>query len=282
MSFENLIYEVKDNICVITINRPNVLNALNQHTIHEIGDAVTQAEKDENIRVLILIGSGEKSFVAGADINELALMGPTEGKDTSWSGQSVALKIENCSKPVIAAVNGFALGGGCELAMACHIRIASENALFGLPELGLGIIPGFGGTQRLPRIVGKGRALEIMLTGDFVNASEAHRIGLANKIVSHTETMEIEKDGKKKTVPNLAVTRENLLAEAMKMASKMVQRAPISIRYAIEAVTRGLESNINEALCLESNLFGLISSTEDMKEGMQAFLEKRKAVFKNK
>ncbi|KAA3598692.1 MAG: hypothetical protein DWQ06_11030 [Calditrichaeota bacterium] len=282
MSFENLIYEVKDNICVITINRPNVLNALNQATIHEIGDAVTQAEKDKNVRALILIGSGEKSFVAGADINELALMGPAEGKDTSWNGQSVALKIENCSKPVIAAINGFALGGGCELAMACHIRIAAANALFGLPELGLGIIPGFGGTQRLPRIVGKGRALEIMLTGDFVNADEAYRIGLANKVVNHTETMEIEKDGKKKNVPNLAVTRENLMKEAMKMASKMTERAPIAIQYAIEAVTRGLESNINEALCLESNLFGLISSTEDMKEGMQAFLEKRKAVFKNK
>ncbi|MCC7429341.1 enoyl-CoA hydratase/isomerase family protein [bacterium] len=282
MTFENLIYEIKDNVCTITINRPKVLNALNQTTIHEIGKAIAEAEKDENVRVIIFIGSAEKSFVAGADINELALMNPMTGKETSWAGQSVALAIENCSKPVIAAINGFTLGGGCELALACHIRIAGENAVFGLPELGLGIIPGFGGTQRLPRLVGKGKALEIMLTGDFVNAEEAYRIGLVNKVIKHTEFMEIEKDGKKKTVPNLEVTRENVLKAALEMAQKIVTKAPISIKCGIEAVTRGLEMNLYEGLCLESNLFGLISSTEDMKEGMNAFLEKRKPTFKNK
>ena len=206
---------------------------------------------------MILTGVGEKAFVAGADIAELATMGPVDGIDVSRLGQQVFRRIELSRKPVIAAVNGFALGGGCELALACHLRIAGENAQFGLPEVKLGIIPGYGGTLRLPRIVGKGRALELVLTAQFIKADEAYRIGLVNRVVPQAELM----DAARKTM-------QTILANG-----------PVAVGLAIECTTRGMEMSVDDGLALESNLFGLLAATHDMHEGMSAFLEKRKAAF---
>ena len=257
---ENVRTENRDGILFITIDRPKVLNALNAQTVAEIAEAFEAARDDAAVKAVILTGSGEKAFVAGADINELSTMNPITGKAIAEKGQRVFSSIERFPKPVIAAVNGFALGGGCELALACHIRIASEKAQLGLPEVTLGIIPGYGGTQRMARLLGKGKALELILTGDRIGAAEAERIGLVNKVVP----------------------AEQLLATAEEMARKMASRGPIAVRAAIEAVMRGSEMPFEEGQILEATLFGLLASTEDMKEGMGAFLEKRTANFQNK
>jgi enoyl-CoA hydratase len=254
---ENVRVETRDGIAIVTVDRPKVLNALNAQTVEEIGQAFEQLRRDDSVRAVILTGGGEKAFVAGADINELAKMNPITGKETAERGQRIFTAIERFPKPVIAAVNGFALGGGCELALACHIRIASEKAQLGLPEVTLGIIPGYGGTQRMARLLGKGKALELICTGDRITAAEAERIGLVNKVVAP----------------------EQLMATAEEMAKKMASRGPVAIRAAIEAVMAGSDMPQEEGLVLEATLFGLLASTDDMKEGMGAFLEKRQANF---
>jgi enoyl-CoA hydratase len=256
--YENLIYDTRDSIAVITINRSAVRNALNSVTVRELAAAFEQARDDAAVRVVILTGAGDKAFVAGADINELAVQSPVTGKEYAFAGQRVFDSIENLGKPVIAAVNGYALGGGCELAMACTFRIASENAVFGQPEVKLGIIPGYGGSQRLPRLVGKGRGMQILLTGEMVSAAEALRIGLANQVVPQGE----------------------LLAAAEGIARKIIANAPLAVRYVLEAVNRGMEMTQTEGQFLEATLFGLCCATDDMKEGTRAFLEKRAANFK--
>jgi len=257
---ENARIEISDGVAIITIDRPKVLNALNAQTVGEIGEAFEQVRNDDAVKAVILTGGGEKAFVAGADIAELAKMTPITGKATAERGQRIFANIERFPKPVIAAINGFALGGGCELALACHIRIASERAQIGLPEVTLGIIPGYGGTQRMARLLGKGKALELILTGDRVPAAEAERIGLVNKVVAP----------------------EELMNTAMELAKKIASRGPLAVRAAIEAVMSGSEMPIEEGFLLEATLFGLLASSDDMKEGMGAFLEKRKAEFKGK
>jgi enoyl-CoA hydratase len=249
-----------DGIAILTVNRPDKLNALNAATVRELDGALRAARDDAGVRALIVTGAGEKAFVAGADIAELARMGPLDGVEVSRAGQDTFRLLERMPKPVIAAVNGFALGGGLELALACHIRIASARARFGLPEVKLGIIPGYGGTVRLPRLVGRGRALELMLTGEMIDAQEAYRIGLVNRVE--------EPDA--------------LLDAARELARRIVANGPVAVALALEAVDRGMSTTIDDAQVLESNLFGLLASTEDMREGMQAFLEKRKAEFRNR
>jgi enoyl-CoA hydratase len=258
--FLNLLYEKRSGIAVITINRPAVRNALNAETIRELGAAFAAVKADDEIRVSILTGAGDKAFAAGADINELALQTPVEGQNFALAGQAVFGEIERLGKPSIAAVNGYALGGGCELAMACTFRIASQNAAFGQPEVKLGITPGYGGTQRLPRLVGKGRALQILLTGEMVPAQEAMRIGLVNQIVPAAE----------------------LISSAEEIAKKIIVNAPLAVRFCIEAVNRGLEMTQDEGQFLEATLFGLCCATEDMKEGTRAFIEKRSPKFRGK
>ncbi len=253
-----LLFELSNGIARVTINRPDKLNALNATVISELGDAVTRIETDAAVRGVILTGAGQKAFVAGADIGELAGQSPIEGKLRSMVGQEVFRRLERCGKPVIAAVNGFALGGGCELAMACHIRIAAEHAKFGQPEVKLGIGPGYGGTARLPRLVGRGRALELLLTGEMIDAAEAHRLGLVNRVVP----------------------ADRLLAESETMMQMILANGPLAIRACLEAVDAGLETSLDQALLLEANHFGLLSATADMHEGTKAFLEKRKPVFK--
>jgi len=260
MNYSNLLFDVADGLARVTINRPDKLNALNDAVIAELGDAVGRIESDKSIKAGIITGAGPKAFVAGADIGELAQQGPFDGKARALVGQAVLRRIERCGKPIIAAVNGFALGGGCELAMACHIRIASESARFGQPEVKLGIAPGYGGTVRLPRLVGKGRALEILLTGQMIDAAEAFRIGLVNRVV-----------------PNDA-----LLPEAEKLVRTMLENGPLALQVCIEAVDSALEVTLDEGLQLEATYFGLLASTSDMREGMAAFLEKRKANFTGK
>ena len=250
--------ETRGAVAVITVNRPDKLNALNADTISELHATFEQVSKDDAVRAVVLTGAGEKSFVAGADIAELAKMSPLSGIEVSRQGQDAFRFMETMRKPVIAAVNGFALGGGLELALACHFRLASENAKFGLPEVKLGIIPGYGGTIRLPRVVGRGRALELMLTGDMIDAQEAHRIGLVNHVYQQAE----------------------LIGAAEQLANKIAGNGPVADALAIEEVDNGYHSSTEDALRLESNLFGLLASTEDMREGMGAFLEKRKANFK--
>src|SRR5512140_448464 len=259
-NLENVKTVNRDGVLIVTIDRPKVLNALNAQTVAELGRVFDELALDASVRAVVLTGGGEKAFVAGADINELAKMTPISGKSTSEVGQDVLLKIERFPRPVIAAVNGFALGGGCELALACHIRIASEKAQMGLPEVTLGIIPGYGGTQRLARLVGKGKALEIICTADRVPAAEAEKIGLVNKVVP----------------------ADQLMSVAEEMARKIASRGPVAVRCAIEAVMNGSEMLFEEGQFLEATLFGLLCSTEDMKEGMNAFLEKRAANFKGK
>ena len=257
---ENVRTEVRDGVCIITIDRPKVLNALNAQTVGEIGQAFEQARTDEAVKAVIVTGGGEKAFVAGADIRELATMTPITGKETAERGQRIFRAIETFPKPVIAAINGFALGGGCELALACHIRIASESAQLGLPEVTLGIIPGYGGTQRMTRLLGKGKALELICTGDRIGAAEAEKIGLVNRVVP----------------------ADQLMATAEEMARKIASRGPLAVRAAIEAVMVGSDMGFDEGQVLEATLFGLLASTEDMKEGMAAFMEKRAAVFKGR
>jgi enoyl-CoA hydratase len=259
-SYENLLIERDGAVALLTVNRPKVLNALNFQTLDELRRAILDLKRDEAIRVVILTGAGEKSFVAGADINELATQTPTSGRDHAIAGQHILDLIEHMGKPVIAAINGFALGGGCELAMACTIRVAADTARLGQPEINLGIIPGYAGTQRLARLVGRGRALEILLTGDMLSAQEAHRLGLVNRVVPAAE----------------------LMAEAKKLAATLAAKAPIAVRYILEAVHRGLDMPFGEAQNFEATLFGLVASTEDMREGTKAFLDKRKADFKGR
>ena len=257
---DNVRTENKDGILVITIDRPKVLNALNAQTVDELRRAFRDAREDDSVKCVILTGAGDKAFVAGADINELSKMTPITGKETSEKGQRVFRAIERFPKPVIAAVNGFALGGGCELALACHIRIASDKAQLGLPEVTLGIIPGYGGTQRMARLLGKGRALELILTGDRIKADEAERIGLVNRVVP----------------------ADQLMTVAEELARTIAKRGPLAVRAAIEAVMSGSDMPFDEGQFLEATLFGLLASTEDMKEGMSAFLEKRAADFKGR
>jgi enoyl-CoA hydratase len=259
-SFDNLLLERDGPVATITINRPKVLNALNTHTLEEIERALLEVRDDEAVRVVVFTGSGEKSFIAGADINELSVQTPVGGREHARRGQRVLDLIEQLGKPVIAAINGFALGGGCELAMACTIRIAADTARLGQPEINLGIIPGFAGTQRLARLVGRGRALDLLLTGDHVTAQEAHRIGLVNRVVPAAD----------------------LVNETRALASALAAKAPVAVRYIIDAVTRGLEMPFAEAQTYEATLFGLVSTTDDMREGTKAFLEKRKAEFKGR
>jgi len=260
MAYQNLIVEKRDGIAVVTVNRPDKLNALNDRTVEELDAAFADIAGDASVRGAILTGAGEKAFVAGADIGELSTQSPVDGKERSIRGQKVLDRIEDLGKPVVAAVNGFALGGGCELAMACHVRIASENARLGTPEVKLGIMCGYAGSQRLPRLVGKGRALELLLTGEMVDAQEAFRIGLVNRVVP----------------------RERLMAEAEGLLRKMTANGPVSLRFTMEAVNSGLELPLAEAQYLEATLFGLICTTDDMKEGTAAFLEKRPAKFTGK
>jgi enoyl-CoA hydratase len=255
--FDNLVLGRADGVALVTINRPQVLNALNIDTLDELRRAVLELKEDADVRVVILTGAGEKAFVAGADISELARLSPAAMKEHALRGQHVFDLIENLGKPVIAAVNGFALGGGCELAMACTLRIAADSARLGQPEINLGLLPGFAGTQRLPRLVGKGVALELLLTGRHVAAEEALRIGLVNHVV-----------------PAAA-----LLTDARALAMELAAKAPIAIRYILESVNRGLEAPFDQAQFLEATLFGLVASTSDMREGTRAFLEKRKPTF---
>lgn len=260
MSYQTLLLEVKDNIAVVTLNRPDKLNALNSQTINDLDSVFTELKNNDDVYVVILTGSGEKAFVAGADIKELNKLDMISAKKFSEKGQAVFNKIEKFDKPVIAAVNGFALGGGCELALACHIRIAGENAKFGQPEVNLGIIPGYGGTQRLARLVNTGRAMEYILTGDMINADTAYRIGLVNKIYP----------------------QEELLEKVFAMARKITGKGQQAIRLAVKSVNAVDEMSLKEGQNLEASLFALCCGTQDFKEGTLAFLEKRKPEFKNK
>jgi len=260
MAYENLLYEKRDQIGTVAFNRPKVLNALNRKTMEELDDILARARDDAEVRVLILTGAGDKAFIAGADINELAQRTPVDGKEFSLFGQEVLHRLATMGKPSIAAINGFALGGGCELALACTIRIASRNAKLGQPEVKLGIIPGYGGSQRLARLCGKGVAHELCLTGEMISADEALRIGLVNRVVEPAE----------------------LLAAAEAIAKKIISNGPLAVKYAMEAIERGMEMPQEEGLFLEATLFGLCCATEDMREGTRAFLEKRPAQFKGR
>ncbi len=252
--------QVEDGIALLTIDRQDKLNALNAAIVGELEVVLHELHADERVRGLIITGAGPKAFVAGADIGELATMTPLSGIAVSRQGQDTFRFLERMPKPVLAAVNGFALGGGLELALACHLRIASSNARFGLPEVKLGIIPGYGGTTRLPRLVGRGKAHELILTGEMIDAAEAHRIGLINRVVAQTELM-------------------NTARELMRT---IIANGPVALALALEAVDRASATTTEDALLLESNLFGLLAATEDMREGMAAFLEKRPAQFHGK
>jgi enoyl-CoA hydratase len=258
MAFDNLLIEHDGPVVMVTINRPKVLNALSASTLDDLRRAMLDLKRDDTVRVIVITGSGAKSFVAGADINELATQSPASGRDHALTGQHVFDVIENLGKPVIAAVNGYALGGGCELAMACTLRIAADTAVFGQPEINLGLLPGYGGTQRLPRLVGKGKAMELILTGSPVTAAEAERIGLVNLVVPAAE----------------------LIAEAKRIASALAAQAPVATAYIINAINHGLEMPFAQGCAHEATLFGLLCSTDDMREGTQAFLEKRKPTFR--
>jgi enoyl-CoA hydratase len=260
MAYENLLYEKRDRIGFITFNRPKVLNALNRKTMEELREILTAAGEDDEVRVLILTGAGEKSFVAGADIGELAVQTPVSGKETAAFGQGVLRLLETIGKPSIAAINGFALGGGCEVALACSMRLASKTAKLGQPEVKLGIMTGYGGSQRLTRLCGKGVAHELCLTGEMISAEEALRIGLVNHVYEAAE----------------------LMPAAEVLAKKIIANAPLSVKFTMEAIERGTEMPLAEGQYLETTLFGLLAATEDMREGTRAFLEKRPAQFHGK
>ncbi len=257
MTYEHLIVERDGAVAVVTVNRPRVLNALNTATLDELFAAMTDLRADAGVRAVVITGAGDKAFVAGADIAELATLSPVAAQAHARQGQRVFDLIEQLGKPVIAAVNGYALGGGCELAMACTLRLASDAAKFGQPEVKLGLTPGFAGTQRLARLVGKGRAMELILTGATIDAQEAYRIGLANRVVPAAD----------------------LAVQVRALAQALASSAPLAIQYAMEAVAHGLEMPFAEGCVLEASLFGLAASTEDMREGTRAFLEKRKPEF---
>ena len=257
LALANVLYEKKSGIAYITLNRPKVLNALNTRTWTDLRTAFEDAKADAGVRGVILTGAGEKAFIAGADISELAHVGAYDAEESSRLGQGVLDIIENLGKPVIAAINGFALGGGCETAMACTIRIAAEHAKFGQPEVKLGLLPGGGGTQRLPRLVGKGRALQLILTGETISAQEAYRIGLVNEVVPAA----------------------NLIARAETILELISANAPIAIKFSLEAANKGMNSSQAEGFALEASYFGICAATEDKKEGTSAFLEKRAPQF---
>jgi enoyl-CoA hydratase len=260
MNYKNLLLDINEHIALITLNRPDKLNALNHETLRELQHAFKTLKDDENVFVVILTGSGEKAFVAGADISEINKLNMLDGKKFAEFGQSVFSMIEKSDKPVIAAVNGFALGGGCELALSCHIRLASENAKFGQPEVNLGIIPGYGGTQRLTRLINSGRTAEMILTADLIDSSEALRIGLVNKVYPASE----------------------LQNKAFEMAAKIASKGQQAIRLALKSIKVVDEVSLQEGQNIEATLFGLCCGTEDFKEGTQAFIEKRKPLFNNK
>jgi enoyl-CoA hydratase len=256
MPYTHLTFDVADRIATITVNRPDKLNALNGALVVELGEAITEARRRDDVGGVLLTGAG-RAFVAGADIGELVALDAVDGKAFAERGQRTLRLFETSPKPTLAAVNGFALGGGCELAMACHIRIASDKAKFGQPEVKLGIIPGYGGSQRLPRLVGKGRALELALTGDMIDATEAHRIGLVNHIVAG----------------------DDLIATSRAMLGRMIAQGPLAVAYCIEAVDRGFDMGLDDAIALEATYFALLCATSDKAEGTTAFLEKRPAKF---
>lgn len=260
MNYKNLLFEIKNHTAVVTINRPDKLNALNGQTIEELEDVFKSIKDNPEIFVIVITGSGEKAFVAGADIAELNKLDVISAKEFSEKGNRIFREIETLGKPVIAAINGFALGGGCELALSCHMRIASENAKFGQPEVNLGIIPGYGGTQRLARVVNSARALEIILTGEMITADEAFRIGLVNRIFPQTE----------------------LLNKTLELAEKISSKGQQAIRFALKAVKATDTISLTEGLNYEASLFALVCGTEDFKEGTKAFLEKRKPDFKHR
>jgi len=259
-AYRYLQVEQRGPVTVLSVHRPDVLNALNRETLAEIDACTARWIEDDAQGALIVTGTGEKSFVSGADINELAPLDPRGAEETSQFGQAVMDRLEGAHKPVIAAINGYAFGGGFELALACHMRFASENAVMGLPEVGLGIIPGYGGTQRLPRLVGPGLAMELILTGRRIKADEAERLGIVNRVFP----------------------REQLVAEAEKVAQAILKNGPLAVEAAIESVRRGMQLPLNQGLRFESGRFGMLAATADMHEGMKAFLEKRPARFERK
>ena len=258
MEFENLLVERDGAVTLVTVNRPTVLNALNGQTVDELHQAMDALGRDADVRCIVLTGAGEKAFVAGADINELARQTPVTGRAHALRGQQVFRLIEHLGTPVIAAINGFALGGGCELAMACTLRLAADTARLGQPEINLGIISGYAGSQRLPRLIGKGRAMELLLTGAHVSAEEAWRIGLVNRVVPAAQ----------------------LMTEARALAAEIAAKAPVAVQYLLDAVNAGVEMPLEQAAGYEATLFGLVASTDDMREGTRAFLEKRRPQFK--
>jgi enoyl-CoA hydratase len=260
LTLENVLYEKKGAIAYVTLNRPKVLNALNRRTWEDLQTAFEDAGKDSAIRGVILTGAGDKAFIAGADIGELSQVTAVEAEESSTFGQGVLNLIENLGKPAVAAINGFALGGGCETAMACTIRVANANAKFGQPEVKLGILPGGGGTQRLPRLVGKGRALQLILSGEMISAQEAYRIGLVNEVVPAAD----------------------LIPRAEAILKQILANAPLAVRCSLEAVNKGLETSQTEGLALEAAFFGLCAGTEDKQEGTRAFLEKRAPLFQGR
>jgi enoyl-CoA hydratase len=258
MNFQHLLLTVSDGVATLTVNRPDKLNALDDRVVSELHDAARALAADDAVRGVILTGAGPKAFIAGADIGDLATQGVLQGRARSLNGQAMLRAFETMGKPVLAAVNGYALGGGCELAMACHLRIASENAKFGQPEVKLGITPGYGGTQRLPRIVGRGNALHLLLTAEPIDAREALRIGLVTRVVP----------------------ADALLAEADRILRVILANGPLALRLTMDAVDRGLDMTLPEGLALEADAFGLVAATDDMKEGLKAFLEKRAPKFR--
>jgi enoyl-CoA hydratase len=260
MAFDNLLVDRDGHVASVTINRPKVLNALSTQTLDELRRAFVEFSTDDGVRVVIVTGAGDKAFVAGADINELAVQSPTSGREHALAGQHIFDLIENLGKPVIAAINGYALGGGCELAMSCTLRLAADTAKLGQPEINLGLMPGYAGTQRLARLVGKGKAMELTLTGRPITAADAERIGLVNQVVPAAE----------------------LMTTARALAADLARQAPVAMRYIINAINQGLEMTAAQGAVFEAALFGLVASTEDMREGTRAFLDKRKPEFKGR